>query len=482
MSRPKRTTVKVTPYTRNGRVYLRVRPPAGTGRESLQPVETDDAAKEAAELEARINAALAAKAAPLASDPKVMDVFRRHVEFRSSDPLTSPGTVRCYLHSARPLDTAFGALHASALDRGSLLEARKKLVQQGRVSTSVNQLLGRIAHAWSWATDGGLVAVPWPQVDSLPEKRTERRAVAPHELEALLREARAHAGGRHLPLFLLLGDLGSRIGETVRLRGRDVDRAASVVTFRRDTTKGRRARSCAVSPEVLALLPDRGPDALLFPSPKDPARHFSERGALAALHVMLERAGLADEPLVLHSLRGYFVRKLHTAGVPLKDAMDFVGHRSVRVHLGYMEGASGPSQHAMQASARDVHNPLVSLEIPGLGGFKSSARLASPIPVTSTNNGPAHGEPEPSDAPRSPETGLECGDEPGRSRTIQLGTTPEARALAELLHDLPEPKRRAIVHLAADERLQLGVLKAALQHWPQDLPAKAETPAQERQA
>ena len=60
------------------------------------------------------------------------------------------------------------------------------------------------------------------------------------------------------------------------------------------------------------------------------------------------------------------------------------------------------------------------------------------------------------------------------SNVVQLGRSPEAQALAKLLCSAPPDERRALFALAVSERLQLGVLKAGLEFWPNEVPTSTE--------
>jgi len=79
----------------------------------------------------------------------------------------------------------------------------------------------------------------------------------------------------------------------------------------------------------------------------------------------------------------------------------------------------------------------------------------------------------------APSPGLDGG---GGPRVIRIGQSEEARHLADLLCNLPPAHRRAIFALAAQEGLQLGVLKAGLEYWPEDLPALHVEAREERRA
>ena len=120
-----------------------------------------------------------------------------------------------------------------------------------------------------------------------------------------------------------MAENGGRVSELCQLRGKHVNRQTGHVLLAK--TKTHRQREVGVTPEVMSLIPVVGPEEYVFPSARDRNKPLNPRTALGALHKILERVGLADQPLDTHSFRRYVCRKLHSAGVPLKDAMEIVG-------------------------------------------------------------------------------------------------------------------------------------------------------------
>lgn len=453
--------------------YLKIRPPRGRPRRSSSgTTDRADAERQARELEQRLNRHLAPSAG---EDPLVITVFDRHVAFRETDKkLTRERTLLSYQSARGSLAKAFDGVHASELTLGATNKGQRALIDAIDHETSTARLyMQKLAHAWKWAHSLAHSGVgPWPGVEPMPVDRTEKRQYTPEEMERVLVEAQGYAGGRFVPLFCLLSECGARIGEVRALRGRDVDRAAGAVTLTTTKTRRRaRTRTVAISPEVMSMLPERRPDEWVFRSVRNAEKPLPGRTVTSAIWVILERAGLAGEPLDLHSFRRYVVRKLHSAGVPLKDAMDYVGHETVATHMGYMTDLPSPeAQRSLLERARAHHDPLSVLpgRVPDRVGptYRRNSRplQASPLRRRSTPDGHDDGAPSPrAKAGRTGSTPEVVADRRSR-KVVALTRTPEARALGDLLTSAPQAWRDAVFALAEDdataEGLRRGVRRA----------------------
>ena len=331
-------------------------------RVSCRTTDRTEAERMAREQEARMNAALAPRRG---EDPLVMTVYGRHVAFREGDRLTAKGTVESYKTARKALAVAFADVRASSMTAGAVVKGQRALIDLCELDPSTaNTYMHKLAHAWRWAHKAEHSGVgPWPGMEALPEERTRKRQLTNAEAEAVLREAQDYAGGRFVALFCLLSESGARVGEALALRGRDVDRkAGSVMLTTPKTRLKRRTRTIHLSPEVMALLPERRPNEWVFRAVRNADKPLSDSTVTSARMTIMERAGLSGEPLDLHSFRRYVVRKLHSAGVPLKDAMDYVGHDSVKVHLAYMHDLPSPEkQRDLLARAKAQHDPIAAL-------------------------------------------------------------------------------------------------------------------------
>jgi integrase len=485
----------IAPGKRDGPNWqLRIRPPHGQGRPKDASTGTPDRAeaeRQRAELELRLNAHLVPRED---TDPLVVDVYSRHLAFRERDPLTAANTVRSYRGALPAVVRAFEHVRGSELTRARVIQAQRFMLEQlGLEAPTVNTYLKKLARAWAWAQEQEQPGVgAWPKVRALPTEPTVKREYKPEELEAVLREAQAYADGRYVAMFCLLGENGARISEACALRERDVDRARGLIKITSTKTRRRqRSRVVPVSPEVMGMLPVReDPLSFVFRAVEDPSKHMNPRTVLAALATVLERSGLKGEPLDLHSFRRYVVRKLHSAEVPLKDAMAIVGHDNVATHLSYMRGLPSDQQHAFLERARERHDHVRAVLSPDrvpdrVEGFSGANSLDGNWWLLPERTGKRSSEPRavPS-ASTGHRTGCRTGlDDDDRSSTIvHLGRSEDAQALAKLLVSLDPVRRRALVRLALDHALQLGVVKAALEHWPETLPEGSERGSQTRRA
>lgn len=466
--------------------YRMIRGPGVRRRVSCGTTDRAAAEQIAREDERRMNGRLAPRAG---EDPLVVLVYDRHLAFRESDKLTAPNTRRSYRSIRGAIARAFDGVRASEMTAPRVRQGQRALLDViGLEASTANLYLRKLSRAWRWAHDAEHAGVgPWPKVEALPSDPTEKRQYTAPELERVLAEAQRYAGGRYVPLFCLLGENGARISEACALRERDVDRGGGFLRLTATKTRRRqRSRTVAVSPEVLAMLPVRAElDELVFRGIEDATKPLAPRTVNCALAKILDRAGLAGEPLDLHSFRRYVVRKLHTAGVPLKDAMAFVGHDSVATHLGYMRDVASPDQHGLLAQARGQHDHLGALapaRVPGrVEGEKWPISCTdSKSPTSAARRKDRRAGLDPGSPPLGRLVGSrdESGEDRRRSKRLRLDRSTEAKDYAGLMAMASPAQRRAAIRLAAEGMLDHVTVRLARDRWPQDLEA---APAKKRE-
>lgn len=345
-STPWRVTV-VQPRAGNGErsLYLRCRRThngrAEDSRISAATTDPREAARLALEHEADLNAG--GRSLPAIMDARIVDLERAAKQGAKSHDSV------CGFKNARARLAV--VLDVEAVTRAELLRARDALVAEGLGAETVNTYLRRAAACWRWAEERGLVTTPWPRVRALEKPPRSKRPYTPTEAAAVLEWVRAHAPRWHA-LLSLIDDTGRRVSEVCRLVGADVDRREQTVRVRQ---KGRRALVLPVSPEVLALLPERAPDAWLFarrlrggglaPAHRDAVRRVVRR-AIVAL-------GIPDgERLDTHSLRRSFATDAHRARVPDEVTRRLSGHETVAMLGLYQRDAVGDDIRAAQADVR----------------------------------------------------------------------------------------------------------------------------------
>lgn len=247
---------------------------------------------------------------------------------------------------------AFGAVADRQLDRAGLLRARDALLAAGLEPSTAKTTFGLIAAAWRWGLEREHVRTPWPAVKALRARSSSRkRPFTDAEVAKLLAWVEAYRGGRWAPLFHLLADTGRRIGELVRLRGRDVRREAGVLELGRTKT-GAVAR-VPVPAATMARLPQVEPDAFLWPARPRKNRgkapgHTSKGAVRHVLREGLAAIGVEDpERLDTHSLRRAFVATAERAGIPCDVGRRVTGHASRQMWDKYQELAIGDDTRAV---------------------------------------------------------------------------------------------------------------------------------------
>lgn len=491
--------------------YILIRGPGVRRRISSGTTDRAEAEAQAREREGRMNARLSPKRG---EDPLVITVMDRHIAAREADVTTAPATLDTYHRARAALAAPLVDVRASTFTRAAVTRAQLHLVTRldhpALAPITANLYMSKLKHAWEWAAREGHPGVgAWPGHDGLPVERTRKREYRPEELDRVLRAAVDYAEGRMVPLLCLLAEIGPRISEAVAIRGRDLDRSTGALTlYTRKTGRrgGRRTRTVLLSPEVLAMLPDRRPDEWLFRAARDADSALCPRVAREALRRIRERAGLGREPLDLHSFRRYVVRKLHRAGVPLRDAMSYVGHESMRAHLAYMDDVLQPEQQKeIIVKARVIHDPIALLATgaapPGISdppdarnrpadaeSRAHSARRDFPGQVPCQVTPPAYRiSMRAKDAAASdrtdenpPETGMPSRSEPrapdgsdveDRASVVPLPSRdPRADELARALAVFAPRLRRLVLEALADPDLAAASLVASRDYWPDDAP------------
>lgn len=352
-------------YTPDGRRYQRS---AGT------PDRAEAERRRAAE-ERRLNG----EATTLA------DVAGRYLEHAASTGELRAATIQRY---RRALELV--AARVDVVSAESLAKARDELRATYAAST-VRSALTAARSAWVWARERGLVAYDWPGVRAPRPEPTRLRPPTPAEVQRLLEVAREDQGGRYYPLVRLLVETGARIGETLALRERDVDRtpgAAMIYLERRAKTRASR-RAVPISDDCAALLPvPSAPDRHVFVGVRS-GRRLHTGSVTTAILRMLERAGLDGEQLGgPHMFRRAWVAAARASGVRQDVSMQLVGHRDAQTHADYARRA--PSADAADAAARVRARLLgITYSPDTLRPEGSGPRSPSAPPATSRDDGPS---------------------------------------------------------------------------------------------
>lgn len=346
---------------------LKAQPPAALRDSGVEPrrktAGTDDPAE--AQKAADAWARLLNSSAFSGEDPLVIDVIEKHLAWREAGGQTADSTLVAYRATLRRLRPLLAGTCTSELTRSTIHRVRDELLKGGLAAPTVNQTINCLRKAWRWAAEREWLTAPWPTVERLKTKPTEKRPMTDDEVEAILSWVASYRGGRWLPMFTLLADSGARIGEVLALRGGDVDRKNRAI--RLGKTKTGDPRTLRPPAETIALLPEVAANELVFQAARPGCRRGKPLGGRVPLGVLwraLEALEIADAQNVdLHSFRRSWISSAHEEGVPLNVSMRATGHRSTRVHMDYARRATHDmvpafdAVHARRQRARGAARP-----------------------------------------------------------------------------------------------------------------------------
>jgi integrase len=148
------------------------------------------------------------------------------------------------------------------------------------------------------------------------------------------------------PMVLLALNTGLRRGEIFRLRWSDVDRKASTLHVRAETTKSQRERRVPLNSEARSVLerwlPVSGGKDLIFPSPGG--------GVLTNINRSWERL-IASAEIVdfrFHDCRHHFASQLVMQGADLYTVRELLGHRDFETTQRYAHLAESHKAAAVE--------------------------------------------------------------------------------------------------------------------------------------
>ena len=216
----------------------------------------------------------------------------------------------------RPLDTI------TRTDCEAYLHERH---QEGAKPGTLNRERGLLCAMFNVAIDDGLLTTnPFRGVRRVSTSRRDR-VLDIDEQSALMGELNA-AYRRLVTVFL---GTGLRHDEARRLRPRDVK--TDHIRVREETAKGFKLRRVPLLPEVVEALEGQG----AFRQCRANDRFWSQRqcAILKTVKAAARRAGL--EPLTVHDLRRTFATRCATAGMPMPQLAEILGHSSTQVTSQY---------------------------------------------------------------------------------------------------------------------------------------------------
>jgi integrase/recombinase XerD len=202
-------------------------------------------------------------------------------------------------------------------------------VEENRVSRSTHgQILSAARFLFRTVLDG------FDEVENLPRPPRHKRLPHVLSLEEARRLVRAPRNPTHRAMTMLLYSSGLRVGELVRLRPGDPDRARGLLHVR--SGKGSKDRYTILSPRAVDALDQHlsrweleGRDLRwLFPGAR-PGTHVHERTVQKVVARAARQAGI-EKRVSPHVLRHSFATHLLEAGTDLRYIQELLGHASSR--------------------------------------------------------------------------------------------------------------------------------------------------------
>ncbi|WP_457666175.1 tyrosine-type recombinase/integrase [Thiolapillus sp.] len=237
--------------------------------------------------------------------------------------------------------------------------------REGRAASTINKEVGLLSAAinyanreWGWEIDNPAQGCRQRE----PEGRV--RWISRDESVELMKMAEIDPRAQHLADFIRLAlNTGCRKGELLGLEWRRVDLKAGLIHLEAEHTKTGRRRAVPLNKEARAAIINRArfraqycPASPWVFSHKNGSRIGDIKRSFATACM---RAGIVD--FKIHDMRHTCAAWLVTAGVPLAEVRDLLGHRSIQMTERY---AHLSPENVRSAVARlDSHShDLVTLE------------------------------------------------------------------------------------------------------------------------
>ena len=168
----------------------------------------------------------------------------------------------------------------------------------------------------------------YESINGLERPRKQRRLPEVLSSEEIKRILDNSGNIKHKAMLSLIYSAGLRIGETLKLRLKDIDSNRMIIRIR--LGKGAKDRIVPLSVIALNLLREYyitwHPKEYLFEG--QTGGTYSVRSAQQVLHHAMARAGMSDRKITLHTLRHSFATHLLENGTDLRYIQVLLGHSS----------------------------------------------------------------------------------------------------------------------------------------------------------
>jgi len=207
----------------------------------------------------------------------------------------------------------------------------KTIISNARVNRYMATLSTTITTAvkeWEWMEDN-----PLRKVSKLKEPRGRVRYLSTEERERLLKACKESHNTDLYTAVILAISTGGRRAEIWGLCWKCVDLQNGFVTF--EETKNDEPRSVPLAGHAFELMMERSKvpridTDLVFPSPKNPQKHFDFR---KPFQMALKAAQIED--FRWHDLRHCAASYLVMAGVDMRTVAEILGHKTLQMTQRY---------------------------------------------------------------------------------------------------------------------------------------------------
>lgn len=218
------------------------------------------------------------------------------------------------------------------------VDVRRYIAQrksEGAAASTINKEVGLVSSAVNYARREWGWEIPNPAARCKQREPQGRvRWLTDGEYRALMTEAARNPRARHLPDFIRLAvNTGCRKGELLHLEWNRVDLKADLIWLEGQHTKAGKRRSVPLNREAREALLHRAafraehcPDSPWVFAHKDGTRVKDVESSFPSA---CRRAGITD--FRIHDLRHTCAAWLVSAGVPLTEVRDLLGHSSIQM-------------------------------------------------------------------------------------------------------------------------------------------------------
>lgn len=254
-------------------------------------------------------------------------------------------TIKSYLSCLRTFVNYFKPEHPRNISNEDIREYLIYLmdIKKWQAST-VNQMFNALRFLYI-----ELYKMPFI-IGSIPRPKKEKKLPDVLSQEEILKIFSQVENLKHKTLLMLIYSAGLRVGESVRLKVKDIDSRIKMIHLR--DTKGKKDRFTLLSDTVLEMLRNYykqyKPKEYLFEGQGE-RMHLSERSVQAVFQRAVKAAGIR-KPITVHGLRHSFATHLLESGVDLRYIQELLGHSSSKTTEIYT--------HVSKKSLGKILNPL----------------------------------------------------------------------------------------------------------------------------